>query len=135
MAKATTALKILNFIWCFVLFARATASSSRALINRRPWSAADIPFKPGNALRDCSLERAPGKKPSVGFASPEAVSSAILKQHESATSTACNRTGQTMKIGPFAFWVISPFGVVQLWTYYCVLNASGLPAIAVELSC
>ena len=29
-----------------------------------------------------------------------------------------------MKIGPFAFWVISPFGGVQLWTYYCVLNAS-----------
>ena len=40
-----------------------------------------------------------------------------------------------MKIGPFAFWVISPFGGVQLWTYYCVLNASGLPVIAVELSC
>jgi hypothetical protein len=40
-----------------------------------------------------------------------------------------------MKIGPFAFWVISPFGVVQLWTYYCVLSASGLPAIAMELSC
>jgi hypothetical protein len=39
-----------------------------------------------------------------------------------------------MKIGPFAFWVISPFAGVQLWTYYCVLNASGLPAIAVELS-
>jgi len=38
-----------------------------------------------------------------------------------------------MKIGPFAFWVISPFAGVQLWTYYCVLNASGLPAIAVEL--
>jgi hypothetical protein len=52
-----------------------------------------------------------------------------------ATSAACNRTGQTMKIGPFAFWVISPFGGVQLWTYYCILNASGLPAIAVELSC
>ena len=39
-----------------------------------------------------------------------------------------------MKIGPFAFWVISPFAGVQLWTYYCVLNASSLPAIAVELS-
>ena len=33
-----------------------------------------------------------------------------------------------MKIGPFYFWVISPFAGVQLWTYYCVLNASGLPA-------
>ncbi|HWS97352.1 MAG TPA: hypothetical protein VN620_12875, partial [Candidatus Methylomirabilis sp.] len=45
-----------------------------------------------------------------------------------------NRTGsKTMKIGPFAFWVISPFAGVQLRTYYCVLNASGLPAIAVEL--
>jgi hypothetical protein len=39
-----------------------------------------------------------------------------------------------MKIGPFPFWVISPFIGVQLWTYYCVLNASGLPALAVELS-
>jgi hypothetical protein len=65
----------------------------------------------------------------------DAFHSAILEQHESATSAACNRTGQTMKIGPFAFWVISPFSGVQLWTYYCVLNASGLPTIAVELSC
>jgi len=40
----------------------------------------------------------------------------------------------TMKIGPFPFWVISPFAGAQLWTYYCVLNASSLPAIAVELS-
>jgi hypothetical protein len=39
-----------------------------------------------------------------------------------------------MKIGPFYFWVISPFAGVQLWTYHCVLSASGLPAIAVELS-
>ena len=46
-----------------------------------------------------------------------------------------NSTGsKTMKIGPFYFWVISPFAEVQLWTYYCVLNASGLPAIAMELS-
>jgi hypothetical protein len=46
-----------------------------------------------------------------------------------------NRTGsKTMKIGPFAFWIISPFAGVQLWTYYLVVNASGLPAIAVELS-
>jgi hypothetical protein len=54
---------------------------------------------------------------------------------ESASAAAYDRTGQTMKIGPFAFWVISPFGGVQLWTYYCVLNGSGLPAIAMELSC
>jgi hypothetical protein len=40
-----------------------------------------------------------------------------------------------MKIGPFSFWVISPFAGVQLWSYYCVLNPSGLPAIAIELSC
>ena len=40
-----------------------------------------------------------------------------------------------MKIGPFASGSFHPVGVVQLWTYYCVLNASGLPAIAVELSC
>jgi hypothetical protein len=39
-----------------------------------------------------------------------------------------------MKIGPFPFWVISPFAGVQLWTYYCVFNASGLPLLAVELS-
>ena len=39
-----------------------------------------------------------------------------------------------MKIGPFYFWVISPLAGVQLWTYHCVINASGLPAIAVELS-
>ena len=26
-----------------------------------------------------------------------------------------------MKIGPIPFWVISPFGGAQLWTYYCVL--------------
>lgn len=46
-----------------------------------------------------------------------------------------NRTGsKAMKIGPFAFWLISPFAGVQLWTYYCVLNVSGLPAIALELS-
>jgi hypothetical protein len=36
-----------------------------------------------------------------------------------------------MKIGPFYLWVISPFAGVQLWTYRCVLNASGM---AVELS-
>ena len=42
---------------------------------------------------------------------------------------------KAMKIGPFGFWVISPFAGTQLWTFYCVLNASGLPAIAVELSC
>jgi hypothetical protein len=41
---------------------------------------------------------------------------------------------KTMKIGPFPFWVISPFTGVQLWTCYCVLNAGGLPALVVELS-
>ena len=47
----------------------------------------------------------------------------------------------TMKLGPFSFWTISPFfwtisafAGVQLWTFYCVFNASGLPALAVELS-
>jgi hypothetical protein len=39
-----------------------------------------------------------------------------------------------MNFGPFPFWVISPFAGVQLWTYYCVFNASGLPLLAVELS-
>ena len=42
--------------------------------------------------------------------------------------------GGTVRIGPFTFFVASPFAGLQLWTYYCVLNASGLPAIAVELS-
>jgi len=55
--------------------------------------------------------------------------------HRARTSGTRNRTGsKTMKIGPFYFWAISPFAGVQLWTYYCVLNASGLPAIAMELS-
>jgi hypothetical protein len=39
-----------------------------------------------------------------------------------------------MKIGPFPFWAISPFTGVQLWTLYCALEGSGLPALAVELS-
>jgi hypothetical protein len=42
--------------------------------------------------------------------------------------------GKTMRMGPFAFWVISPFAGLQLWSYYCVLNENGLPAIAVQLS-
>ena len=41
---------------------------------------------------------------------------------------------KTMKFGPFSFWVISPFTGIQLWTYYCVLNPSGLPALAIELA-
>ena len=41
---------------------------------------------------------------------------------------------KTMRIGPFTFGVVSPFAGLQLWTYYCVLNESGLPAIAVQLS-
>jgi len=40
----------------------------------------------------------------------------------------------TVKIGPFPFWVISPFAGTQLWTFYCVLNASSLRAIEVEVS-
>jgi hypothetical protein len=39
-----------------------------------------------------------------------------------------------MNFGPFPFLVISPFAGVRLWTYYCVLNASGLPLLAVKLS-
>jgi hypothetical protein len=42
--------------------------------------------------------------------------------------------GKTMRMGPFAFWVISPYAGLQLWTYCYVLNESGLPAIAVQLS-
>ena len=38
------------------------------------------------------------------------------------------------RIGPFTFWMVSPFAGLQLWTYYCVLNESGLPAISVQLS-
>jgi hypothetical protein len=42
--------------------------------------------------------------------------------------------GETTRIGPFTFWIFSPFAGFQLFTYYCDLNESGLPAIAVQLS-
>jgi hypothetical protein len=42
---------------------------------------------------------------------------------------------KSMKFGPFPFWFISPFAGVQLGTCYLVLNPSGLPALAIQLSC
>jgi len=39
-----------------------------------------------------------------------------------------------MKFGPFPLLIISPFAGVQLWSYYFVVNPSGLPALAIELA-
>jgi hypothetical protein len=49
-------------------------------------------------------------------------------------SSSQSNGSKTVKIGPFSFWVISPVAGVQFWTCYCVLNASGLPLLTVELS-
>jgi hypothetical protein len=59
MAKATTALKILNFICCFLPFLRERQLRPRERIRTEDlWPASDIPFKPGNALRERSAGRA-----------------------------------------------------------------------------
>jgi hypothetical protein len=56
----------------------------------------------------------------------------IIPRSGGASNRKQDPTMITLNIGPFPFWVISPFAGAQLWTYYCVLSASSnLKSIAV----
>ena len=82
--------------------------------------------------RPIFFQPAPGLPALIECDAPAALVSGLFTQSENIGNSPSDR--KQNHDGPFYFWVISPFAGVQLWTYHCVLSASSLPVIAVELS-